>query len=198
MKRIALTLRVSEAQNYLERRDALDQRWPAFLTAAGYVPLLLPNHLEAVAALLRDCPVAGILLTGGNSPQIYGGDAPERDAVDAWLIAWARKQGQPLLGVCRGMQSLQMACGQSLEPVSGQILAQQRIRVRGQWQEVNSYHTLGTYASVPELDVWAQTETGLVKAVRHREQPLWGVMWHPERLSPFRTQDLHLFQEIFQ
>lgn len=198
MKILGMTCRVSEATAYPERRDCLDQNWSAFLAQAGYLPLILPNRLDLVAQLLYQVSVAGVVLTGGNSPVAYQGDAPERDAVDSFLIQWASNNSLPLLGVCRGMQSLQLAFGQDLQAVAGQIQSTQDIWIKNKKHAVNAYHNWGTYHSVPELEVWASDDDGMVKAVKHEQSQLWGIMWHPERLKPFRSEDLSLFQEIFE
>ncbi len=47
-----------------------------------------------------------------------------------------------------------------------------------------------------ELEVWAKADDGVVKAIKHKELPVWGIMWHPERLTPFRPEDVELMQNI--
>jgi gamma-glutamyl-gamma-aminobutyrate hydrolase PuuD len=195
---LAITQRVEIDAKTGERRDALDQRWGAFVLAAGFLPLLLPNSLAAAQALLSACPVQGIVLTGGNSLLSCGGNAPERDQVEFWLLDQAAKQHWPMLGVCRGMQVIQAHLGITLEPVVGQIATEQIIQIAGKAQSVNSYHTWGTRTEHPSLRTWGQTEDGMIKAIKHRDLPWWGIMWHPERLSPFRSEDLALFREVFQ
>lgn len=195
---LAITQRVEIDAKTGERRDALDQRWGAFVLAAGFLPLLLPNSLAAAQALLAACPVQGIVLTGGNSLRSCGGNAPERDQLEFWLLDQSPKQHWPLLGVCRGMQVIQAHLGMTLEPVSGHVAAQQIVQIAGKAQTVNSYHTWGTRTEHPALKIWAQTEDGIIKAIKHTELPWWGIMWHPERLAPFRSEDLTLFREVFQ
>jgi putative glutamine amidotransferase len=89
--------------------------------------LLLPSTVDGidVDAVLSRCD--GVMLTGALSnvhPQAYGeADAtarepldPARDAVALPLIAAAAQRGLPLLGICRGLQELNVACGGSLHP----------------------------------------------------------------------------------
>lgn len=197
-KTVAITCRVVENTRYPERRDALDQQWYKLFARLGLLPLILPNHLALAQALLEQVPVAGLVLSGGNSPLAYGGDAPERDAVDEFLIQWAQKHDRPLLGVCRGMQSLQMAFGQTLTEVQGHVQAKQQIWVQGQPLELNAYHNWGCFDSVSALEVWAHSDDGVVKAVKHHSAKLWGIMWHPERLQPFHPHDLQFFQDLFK
>ncbi len=195
---LAITQRVEIDSKTGERRDALDQRWAAFVVAAGFLPLILPNSLAAAQALLSACSVQGILLTGGNSLQSCGGNAPERDELEFWLLDQAPKQHWPILGVCRGMQVIQTHVGIRLGPVTGHIAAEQTIHIAGKKQTVNSYHRWGTQLEHPSLSIWAQAEDGIVKAIKHTALPWWGIMWHPERLNPFRSEDLALLQAVFQ
>lgn len=201
MQMIAVTQRVEivprPCGQEAERRDALDQRWMAFLAAAGCLPVLMPNHAPTALTLFDDLPIDGLLLTGGNDLVANGGDAPERDSAEAALLAAARALSTPVIGICRGMQLLQQAFGVALEPVDGHIAERQTIRIGDQPRIANAFHCWGTRHTVPDLAVWAQAEDGVVKAVRHQREPLVGVMWHPERLSPFDSRDISLFQQTF-
>jgi N5-(cytidine 5'-diphosphoramidyl)-L-glutamine hydrolase len=198
MKIIAITQRVEVLPDRGERRDCLDQRWAELLPLAGLLPLAIPNDIAAATALLSSIPVAGAILTGGGEPASYGGDAPERDAVEEHLYERAISTGTPLLGVCRGMQVIQHHYGVPLGHVSGHVRPTQEIEISGARQTVNSYHDLGTIETSDDLDVWARSDDGVVKAVRHRSAPLWGIMWHPERINPPRSQDIDLIRDIFQ
>lgn len=199
MKCIAATQRVirEDEGGSSERRDALDQSWARFLAAAGFALLPLPNHLATARRLIQTAEPAGILLTGGGDLAAYGGQTPERDEVEEWLVDEALAGARPLLGVCRGMQAIQARLGIPLERVPGHVMPTQEIRVEGRKASVNSYHDWGARTTVPSLEVWARAEDGVVKAVRHAHHPLVGIMWHPERFADFREEDLALFQKHF-
>ena len=197
MTLIAISQRVVVAPPFGERRDCLDQRWIKFMTACGLTPLPVPNDEQAAQRLCNTTPVGGILLTGGNDLSAYGGDAPERDATESVLIDFANKMTLPVLGVCRGMQMIQHRFGIRLERVTGHVAPRQVISIDGEPAEVNSYHNFGATESRPPLDVWAFSEDGVVKAVRHTTQRMTGIMWHPERMSPFAPRDISLFRQFF-
>lgn len=197
---IALTQRVDvidRGDGVVERRDALDQAWVRFIQAVGFRALPLPNNLPTALALFSGLPVAGLVLTGGNDLQSYGGDAPERDATEAALLGAARARRMPVIGVCRGMQLIQYACGVRLAEVRGHIVDRQPVTSIFGERVVNSYHRLGARDTVPELVPWATSQDGVVKAVRHVTEKISGIMWHPERLAPFDEEDLGLFRNSF-
>jgi len=197
MSLIAISQRVSVAPPFNERRDCLDQAWITFVTTCGLTPLPVPNDEHAARWLCNATPISGVLLTGGNNLSAYGGDAPERDATENVLIDIADKRALPVLGVCRGMQMIQHRFGIRLEPVVGHVAQQQIISIEGKPTEVNSYHNFGATETRPPLEAWAFAEDGVVKAVRHATGRITGIMWHPERFSPFAARDISLFQQFF-
>jgi gamma-glutamyl-gamma-aminobutyrate hydrolase PuuD len=198
MRVVAITQRVLVVPEHGERRDCLDQAWPRFLAACGLLPLAVPNVTEVALAMLRDANVAGLVLTGGNDLAALGGDAPERDATENALLDAAETRALPVLAVCRGMQLVQQRCAVPLRRVAGHVTPRQSIRIAGEPTEVNSYHRFAANESRPPLDVWAVAADGVVKAVRHSTRPITGIMWHPERNTPFAPADVSLFRRVFE
>ena len=125
----------------LERRP---QAYLAALRQAGALPVLLPLELEppALDALLDQ--LDGLLLTGGGDihPRRYGGPLhpavnsvdEARDASELYLAQAATQRGVPLLGICRGLQVLNVALGGSLyEDLSDQRPGSQRHAFHGEF-----------------------------------------------------------------
>lgn len=198
MRTVAITQRVTVVPEYGERRDCLDQAWTRFIAACGLLPLALPNVAEVALALCGGANVAGLVLTGGNDLAALGGDAPERDATENALLDAAEARGLPVLGVCRGMQLIQQRGAVPLCRVEGHVARRQTIRIDGVPTEANSYHRFGALESRPPLDVWAVAADGVVKAIRHSARPTTGIMWHPERNTPFAATDVALFRRVFK
>jgi putative glutamine amidotransferase len=196
VKYVGLTLRVEE-QAYAqgsERRDALDQRWIPFLAACGLLPVLLPNQVEASLFLLENLPLAGLILSGGNTLGAYGGTAPERDATETALLESACQRALPVLGVCRGLQGLHHHFGGILSPVAHPIGIPHTLR---SGRSVNSYHRYGFTAVTADFEALEIAEDGVIEAMRHKTLPLCGIMWHPERVSPREESDIVLFRKHF-
>lgn len=187
---IAVSQRTHCFGPYQEEGDHLDSRWYGFFQSIGITPLLIPNDHSLAEVLLRQIPIQGVLLTGGD-------DNKERMATENELIDFALSRKLPLAGVCHGMQMIQRYFGVQLLPCTGHVANEQKIKMNGKKETVNSYHTLGSTESVAELRIIATATDGIVKAVRHISYPCVGIMWHPERLNPYAQRDIQLFKEIF-
>lgn len=189
MKLVLVSQRVDVLVDRGERRDALDQRLTEWLASHGFLSVPVPNCPERVEALWTQLQPAAVVLSGGNDLAKYGGDAPERDAVERALLARAIAERVPLFALCRGAQLLLDAFGNRLERVAGHVGARHRLVVEGGEVEVNSYHQWGCRSLDAPLEVLARSEDGVIEAFFHPQLPLLGVMWHPEREDPFAELD---------
>jgi gamma-glutamyl-gamma-aminobutyrate hydrolase PuuD len=185
---------VSQNQHYRATHghtiDSLDNHWHAFLCECSIVPLLIPNHFPAAKSLIDRYSIDGILLSGGE-------DSKTRHEVEDYLLQLSTKYRIPTLGICHGMQSIQQKFGIEIYPVDNHIHHSQVISIHQKRISVNSFHRYGTDKTSPELIVWARAADGIVKAIKHRELPIFGLMWHPERTNPFAPGDLALCKRLF-
>lgn len=207
----------------------------AVVDTLGALPLIIPAlaqrlPLEALVSMLD-----GLLLTGAYSniePRHYGGGTPEadsladpqRDATNLALIPLALEAGVPVLGICRGLQELNVALGGSLhasvhtaggfhdhrEPDSDaldeQYAPQHEIvpeaggvlerLAAGHSCRVNSLHGQGIDRLADGLVVEARAPDGLIEAVRldDDERFAMAVQWHPE----WKVLDNPFYTAIFK
>ena len=131
----------------------------------------------------------------GSNPPDRERDRAELALAEAFLT-WER----PVLGICRGMQVLNVFFGGALLqdlPGHSQAAGRDRLhRVRtapsplrelyGQDVVVNSAHHQAADRLGSGLRAVQWAPDGVVEAAVHETLPAWGVQWHPERLSgPF-------------
>jgi N5-(cytidine 5'-diphosphoramidyl)-L-glutamine hydrolase len=179
-----------------ERRYALDTRWFGFLAACGITPVPLPNVPGLAVRAANALDLRGLVLTGGDDLAEYGGPFPERDRTERRLLAWAVRRRLPVLGVCRGMQLIARTFGADLVPVARHVTRQHRIDTPDGPRTVNSYHRFGVRAVPSALAVTAQCGD-TIEAVRHRDIPVEGIMWHPEREDPPDPRDVLAVSRLF-
>lgn len=197
---LAVSMRRSDETSYTEPRDAIARDWWVFLRTAlpDMLPVLLPNEEHYAAALCALPGVAGLLLTGGDDV----GARPERDDAELAAFRTVRQRGLPVLGVCRGMQFLASRHGGELVACERAAHVATRHPVRfvddGALRIVNTFH--GKAVRLPAGGVFvaqAWAEDGTLEAMRHRSEPVQGIMWHPEREADPAPEDIELVRSLF-
>lgn len=147
-----------------------------------------------------------LLLPGGGDlePWRYGrentasrGLEPERDAAELLLLQTFVSAGKPVLGVCRGLQAVNVFFGGTLvQDVPGHGALENGDRSHGvrtvpcpllshcgEWTEVNSAHHQAADRLGSGLQAVQWAEDGVVEALCHQRLPVWAVQWHPERVK---------------
>jgi putative glutamine amidotransferase len=195
-KTVAVSQRVDVVENRDERRDAIDQRLSEFIISAGYLPVPVPNKLvqitDTLPRWLNATGITHIVLSGGNNV----GDTPERDATESALLDYAKDQGLPVLGVCRGMQMMAVWAGGALTPIEGHVRTHHSVSgiISG---EVNHYHDYSLKDCPQNFEITAKSDDGVIEAIRHTELPWQGWMWHPERETKFSASDIQRLASLF-
>lgn len=188
--RILVTTRIIENATYPETRDALAQDWNPFFDQYGIMPILVPNTLADPVQYFELEP-AGLLLTGGDNR-----GAPEaptaRDSTEQLLVARAIEIGLPILGVCRGLQTINAHFGGRVErSLTEPHVGPHDITLKdGSTVRVNSFHNNGVIREgmASQLEIFAATAAGVVEGLRHADLPITAIQWHPER--PSHSPDL--------
>ena len=202
---------------------ALGMPYVRALARAGAVPIVLPPlPVELVPALLE--PLAGVCLSGGPDidPAAYGADpdpelGPVEPDMDAFELAVARDadaRGLPILGICRGCQTLNIARGGSLiqhvadhrqtSPGSQmshdvRVEASSRLArvVGGETVAVNSFHHQAVERLGEGLRAVAWAQDGTIEGIEAAGARLvLGVQWHAETLDEVADAHGRLFAAL--
>jgi len=209
--RIAITQRVVETEAYADPRDALSQDWSVFfarlLPEAAMIPV--PNRPGALPNWVAQVNPELLVLSNGND----WGQAPLRDATEKWLVDWAVRRGTPVLGVCRGLQALNVIFGGTLTTDlkqftgQGHVACEHTVRLQGstftdlnrsEMLSVNSYHNQGVVwkGLASCLTPFALADDGVIEGACHKVHPVLAVQWHPERPTSSQHFDTLLIKRL--
>jgi len=214
----------------------MNQRYFMAASVVGGVPWMIPLYDDDVDTLREIYErLDGVLIPGGvdMNPSCYGEATsplcgaldPARDRVELQLVRWAVDDRKPVLGLCRGIQVINVALGGTLYqdiaaefagaikhdyfPTMGfdrdhlshtvEIAGGSRMHalLEGPSVKVNSMHHQGIKLLAPALVATAIAPDGLIEGVESADDHfLVGVQWHPEILEMEDPHERHLFGEF--
>lgn len=205
---------------------------------AGGTPIIIPpfdstKHLKEYIDL-----VDALVLSGGEdvAPASYGEDTvieldninPDRDKWEISLFKEAYKAEKPILGICRGMQLINVSLGgslyqdidhqlncdfshlpldlekrENLEYVNHKIFILKNTQLdqilSADQLTVNSHHHQAIKEIAESLNISAKSECGIIEAVENKNEAfLMGVQWHPEDLIDNSSSFINLFAELIK
>ncbi len=229
--RIGMTMRLEMPTH----RFYLGRDYSEALEAAGAVPIhiaLIPKA-EYIREVLSE--LDGILLPGSNTdidPHFYGEEPhhrlgtviPVKDETDRLVIAEAERLNLPLLGICYGMQALNVARGGSLiQDIEAQVKGSHKheqgmpatrnshsvkidkasvlggleaSKVTKGKVRVNSSHHQAVARVGKDLKAIAWSKDGVIEAVQDTRKDRFnlGVQWHPELTSGHDDLSVEIFE----
>ena len=207
--------------NVPQMQHRLGDNYVKAIVQAGGVPVLLPNNMDLTSVEELSAGLDGFLLSGGGDvdPALFGERAteqlgavtPRRDDFELALARYViNETDKPVLGICRGIQVMNVAMGGTLHidlPSDGKLchsltMYPRNVRTHdvkvtpgtrmedimsGSKGRVNSFHHQAIRDVADCFVISAvSADDGVVEAV---EQPgerfMVGVQWHPEELVEY-------------
>ena len=213
--------------------QTLSSHYTGSVEAAGMTPIMFPSSSDPSEAPRLVSTVDGVIVSGGDDldPETYGEAnthstkvSAAADRFELAVVAACRDQGKPLLAICRGLQTLNVAMGGTLsQEVTSpggthdlisddhEVMSERRHVVRfepgailsrlydGDEAKVNTLHHQGIGRLGADLVVEGRTDDGLVEAARY-DGDWWalGVQWHPERLDGEHQEIFAAFRQAIE
>ena len=204
--------------NYDDLTCKLGQGYYKSVVAAGGVPVIIPPVADTDTIVNTLSRIDGLILSGGGdfnplwtgeepSPKL-GGINKERDLPELLITRLAYNRQIPMLGICRGIQTLAIALGgevaqdisdkatvkhsqnadrseptHSLRIERGSVLDDIYVSYPRPLR-VNSFHHQAVKAAGEKFRVVAKATDGIIEAIESTEfKSILGVQWHPECLE---------------
>ena len=192
----------------------------------GGIPVLLPVMAEEDELNYLVSTLDGLVLTGGDdiAPALFGETilndtvklCPERDQAEYAVLKLADEKNLPVLGICRGVQVMNVYYGGSLyQDIPAQIPGCLLHRMEApfhrtchscipeqgtpfaRWEPfgINSHHHQAIKDVAPGYRCMGRSEDGVIEAIfdpAHRFR--WGVQWHPERIWDIEKTSAWVFE----
>ncbi len=206
--------------NYGDSTCKLAEGYYKSVLKAGGVPVIIPPLADTDAIINTLESIDGLILSGGGDydPR-YADEEPdpklgdineERDLPELFITRLAYNRQIPMLGICRGIQTLAMALGgrvkQDITDIAtinhsqkeersmathnviiekDSIISQlYTLTVEHSTLPVNSFHHQAVCDCGDKFRVVAKSEDGIIEAMESREfKSIIGVQWHPECLD---------------
>ena len=202
--------------NFQDGNCMLAEGYYQSILKAGGTPFIIPCYDDADTLINTLEKLDGILLTGGAdiNPLFFGeepvkelhGINPRRDRQELLLTRLAADRQIPILGICRGIQTMNAAFGGPLYQDIHSQMEGTRIKhsqeldrsyashtvtiekdtllhnlFKADTIAVNSFHHQAVKEAAPGFRVCARATDGVIEAMESTEyKSMLGVQWHPE------------------
>jgi len=160
------------------RLSCLEENYVQYFLAWGIEVILVPNNVDFVDKIINSAD--GVILSGGGTVGIQ----KNRDKVEGKLVELCIKEKIPLLGICRGMQFINVYFGGTLTKVDNHVNRNHKLFTKlykGGGGIVNSYHEQGIEKLSSELKTFAYSDDRVIEGIYHIKHKIMGIQWHPER-----------------
>ena len=159
-----------------------------------------------------------VIFVGGIdiNPKHYSGDSKlaeeiddRRDDFELFLFQEATRRNYPVLGICRGIQLINIACGGTLKNLKNhrakdkKMLMHSVVIPKNSWLfplykgslEVNSFHHQAIDRLGKDLHICATADDGTIESIQHMKSQIYGVQWHPEEINSGEKIFEHFFKQ---
>ena len=178
--------------------DFVDHYWINYFKLKKLSFFSLPNITNYKIDLFKN-KIELIILPGGNDLFSKDKISKARLKIEFGLIKYGLKKKIPILGICRGMQVINLFFKGKQSRIYGHMKTRHKIFFKNKFfakkiLNVNSYHNFG----IPikkisnDLKVIAVDKNDNVEMFKHKKKNIYGFMWHPERNKNYKELNMIL------
>ena len=197
------------------RKQFVNEQYIDYVKVANLTPIILPM-IDEIDDLLEMCDA--FLITGGEDIDSLWYNEPRSlhlgnfdlymDKHDKKVIEYAYASNKPLLGICRGLQGINVFLGGTLiqhieddshkkieNNVPFEVVDNGSIfsKIYTNDSTINSYHHQAIKKLAPDF-IACGYSNNIIEAIIHKEKPIIAVQWHPEKIMD--NESINLIKEF--
>lgn len=216
----------------IEEKFYIETDYIKAIILAGGIPIIIPVTLDDNVLTTQIKLTNGLLVPGGTdiNSLIYGEEPIEKQGIifddidnfDIKSVKIATSLNKPILGICKGMQVLNVAFGGTLYQDLSQIeeccikhiqrakkyFASHTVKIKqdtklqrilGEKVQTNSYHHQAIKGIAEDFSVSATSLDGVVEAIESTGPNfILGIQWHPEMMIDCHPNMLDIFKKFIE
>ncbi len=172
--------------------DFIDHYWINYFKLKKFSFFSVPN-INNYKINFSKKKIKLIILPGGNNVFSKDKISKTRLKIEFNLIKYAIRNNIPILGICRGMQVINLFFKGRQNKVNGHMRTKHKIFFKKKIFNkktliVNSYHNFGISSKKisKKLQIIAVDKDDNVEILKHKKNNIYGFMWHPERNKTYK------------
>lgn len=207
--KIFISQSINIVKSYKEKADTLSAEWVNYFFKIRPDILLIPvpNNPDKVEEMFYFLKPQGLILSSGNDIKEF----KERDHTEKKLIDIFLNKKKPILGICRGMQLLNIYFGGKIKKNKKNFFGRNHSNSNHHVDisnfdyekkkiTVNSFHDYGIHINdiAENFKIFASCDEKIVEGFYDFKKKVYAVQWHPERKTDSVDFDKSLINKVFK
>ena len=211
--KIGITQREIRLDKQKETYDSLDQNWFRFTDKCGIDLTVVPNKILNINNFIKKNRIKGFIFSGGGPiTKNLGLDKKKNNNINAYrdiaetrIFKICKEKKIPILGVCRGMQSINILLNGGLTKMSGfvnknnylksfKLIYKKKYRVENSIKSFHDYSITESLLGKNLIPIYFSGKS--IQMIKSKNEKIMGIMWHPER-GELKKTNVNIFKKFF-
>ena len=211
--RIGITQRELKLSNQKETYDSLDQNWFELANKCDIDLVLIPNRIINISDFIKKNKIKGFIFSGGGpitknlglNKKKNNNTNAFRDITETKIFKICKERKIPILGVCRGMQSLNILFKGGITKIPGFVnkinylksfksIYKNKYKVEKSIMSFHDYSITKNLLSKNLIPIYYSGRS--IQMLKSKNEKILGIMWHPER-GQLKKTNITIIKKFF-